>query len=573
MEPIVLCQKRESIVTANGHLLIEGGPGSGKTTVALLKAQRIIANSTLLANQKILFLSFARATIARVQEHAKTLIEKDISKKIEINTYHGFTWALIQNYGYLVSLKKSIKLVTPPIASAMMATIPVSERDVFRKDLYLTDGLLCFDNFASVGCEILTRSTKIRENLSDVYPIIIVDEFQDTNSTEWELIKHLGRRSKIIALADLQQRIYDFRGASITRLPEFNLHFRCTKFDLGKDNHRSGNTDIAIYGDDLLTGRNIGKTYQDVVVNRYKRNYRDNYAPLKYEVINSIKRQKKRHPDNKWSIAILVKSKQTTLLVSSALSKPSSGLPSVYHEVLIDPSGPALAATVISCLLEPFSSIEECTIKLIRGLINHVKGRKNDGASLADLKLTNALEIFLEDQKISGKNRVLLVKEVGEIVKKRSAMIFKGAPIEDWLTIRKLFETSTHENLKNVYSDAIFLRLLNKGAILNEELSEKWRNFQCYQDAKTTVETALLQEHFSMASRVWQGIFVMTIHKSKGKEFDEVIIWEDQYHAILPPNAAVVDIERTKLALRVAVTRAKNRTCILTCQDRSCSLV
>jgi len=49
--------------------------------------------------------------------------------------------------------------------------------------------------------------------MSISYPYIIVDEFQDTDQHEWKLVKLLGEKSNIIALADLEQRIYEFRGA------------------------------------------------------------------------------------------------------------------------------------------------------------------------------------------------------------------------------------------------------------------------------------------------------------------------------------------------------------------------
>lgn len=573
MSELIICEKRTLIVETAGHLLIEGGPGSGKTTIALLKARRLISDGGLMANQRILFLSFARATIARVEEHAKKFLEQQDSRHIEINTYHGFTWSLIQNYGYLVSRKKTIRLITPPNAAALMAMIPVEERDDFQKNLYFEDGILCFDLFASIAAEILKKSGRIRDMISDKYPIIIVDEFQDTNATEWELIKQLGIKSKIVALADLQQRIYDFRGASITRIPEFNSHFSSTRFDLGKDNHRSGSTDIATFGDDLLTGQNIGKSYKQVIINKYKQNFQDGYAPLKYELINCIKRLKASVPDNKWSIAILVKSKQATLSLSNALSQGYKNIPRISHEVLIDPAGPALAATVIACLLEPFNSVEECANTLLLFIINHIRGRKGDGPSKADIGLIDALEEYKSSGKIRGAKRILLTNEIIALVTKRNSLILTGSPAEDWIAIRKLFGEATHEALKNVYGDALYLRLLNRGAILNQDLSEQWRNFQCYQHAVATIESALLQEHFAMATRPWTGIFIMTMHKAKGKEFDEVIIWEDKFRTIVQPEASEQDIERAKLALRVAVTRAKSRTTILTCKDKPCQLL
>ena len=62
-----LTEKQLEIMAAQGHLLVTGGPGSGKTTVSILKAAEI-AKQHLGPGQKVLFLSFARATVSRVVE-------------------------------------------------------------------------------------------------------------------------------------------------------------------------------------------------------------------------------------------------------------------------------------------------------------------------------------------------------------------------------------------------------------------------------------------------------------------------------------------------------------------------
>lgn len=64
--PLELTQGQQDILAASGHLLVKGGPGSGKTTVSILKAGRMAAG--LRPGQRVLFLSFARATVARVLE-------------------------------------------------------------------------------------------------------------------------------------------------------------------------------------------------------------------------------------------------------------------------------------------------------------------------------------------------------------------------------------------------------------------------------------------------------------------------------------------------------------------------
>ena len=87
--PLVLCEQRQRLLRTDGHIVVRGGAGSGKTTIALAKACEDLATGRIGNSGKALFLSFARATIARVAEQATATLPKDQLRRIEINTYHG----------------------------------------------------------------------------------------------------------------------------------------------------------------------------------------------------------------------------------------------------------------------------------------------------------------------------------------------------------------------------------------------------------------------------------------------------------------------------------------------------
>lgn len=218
--------KRQTILKADGHLLIMGGPGSGKTTIALFKAKQIAESKKLKEGQKVLFLSFARATISRVEEQAGTLIPTCLKKQIEMNTYHGFIWNIIKHHGYLLT-ENPIKLLPPHEASKHLVGITKKEVKKRLNELFYEKGLVHFDLFAKLCMQLLAQSCALKNIISKMYPVIILDEFQDTNTEEWELIKLLSESCRLIALADPDQRIYDFRGADPKRITQLIKYSNC----------------------------------------------------------------------------------------------------------------------------------------------------------------------------------------------------------------------------------------------------------------------------------------------------------------------------------------------------------
>jgi len=201
---------QQAVLDHQGDALVQAPPGSGKTTVALLKARSEIAR--LGPYQKILFLTFSNAAVDTITSRRTQLVGGVARGKVQVTNFHQFALEILRSYGAAVGLGSPIKIVDDVTGRFL-------ERRSFGNPRKM--GYLPFGEFIPLAVEVLGRNRSLQKAVASCYPVVLVDEFQDTDSHQWELVKLVADGATVIALGDPDQMIYRFQGASPERFPEF----------------------------------------------------------------------------------------------------------------------------------------------------------------------------------------------------------------------------------------------------------------------------------------------------------------------------------------------------------------
>lgn len=600
-----LTEQQKRVLEQDGHLLVTGGPGSGKTTVSILKAANI-AEDQLRSEQKVLFLSFARATVSRVLEaiEQEKAISPRLKKLIEVDTYHSFFWRLIKAHGYLTGLPRRLTVLTPSAEAVALSGIRGSfksdsklsteerkdkkrQEDEERDRLAREEGRVCFDLFAPIVAGLLNGSERIRKLVSTAYPYVILDEFQDTNEGQWSVVRAIGGSSILIALADPEQRIFDWIGADPARLDHFRAAFHPREFDFSNANHRSQGTEIAEFGNDMLAASYGKKSYDGVQFGLFEANQNQALGTLKGQTLQARKRLLATGKKN-WSLAILVPTKRMTRLVSDALRHEQPNLPAISHTASLDVEAAILAAEAIAFLLEP--DREQIRLgELVNLICGYFHGKGGDSPSQQSLSeaarvraaFERAAALQAAGRPLPGNS--LLVPTI-EVYRQAKELVLTGNPDGDWTTVRNLIENSPCRRLSEIGTEARNIRLLDRGTQLRQALAADWLTFGEYRNGLEITRQAFVQEHFATAHKPETGVVVMNMHKAKGKQFDEVIIFEGwpnivkgqivaNTNRIVRGNERQQDLGQARQNFRVSITRAKLRTTILTPRCDPCVLL
>ena len=561
---IQICPLRKTLIECEQHALVTGGPGSGKTTLALMKGKRRI-EAGLNAGQAILFLSFSRAAVTRIAETSKGVVPREVRSLIKMETFHSFFWSVLQAHAYLLGTPKKLAILLPHDERALSNGI--EEGDLLwdawieqRKQLCFKEGRVAFDLFAPLAEDLLRKSCLIRQLTSKKFPLIIVDEAQDTNPHSWKCVELLSSTSQIICLADIEQQIFDhLPGVSPERIEDIKRILSPVTIDLGKENHRSPSTEIAAFGNAILNANPKTEPYKGVYRKGYNpRDIEQNRAVVLKGAIgmiqSCIEKTTGRRGD---TIAVLFSTGASAARYSSALSAAE---PPLRHKLLFDEVVAMLAARFAAFLLEPASSVTNDVVTSLNLLADM---RKASGAAEALKLLGWAAKI--RDGKLP---KAALVKAIDQVVKKIKGERFSGDPMKDWNQIRRALFDANHERLSFVARQLDYIIAFNRGKRIVGSLSAIWQEEGAYVGARAALDQALAQDQLADGDDPC-GVQLMTIHRAKGKQFDAVIVVREARYVDQEQISSFVwrgdepPYYRSRKILHVAVTRARLATLIL----------
>lgn len=274
-------------------------------------------------------------------------------------------------------------------------------------------------------------------------------------------------------------------------------------------------------------------------------------------------------------------------MVSDSLRKPLGGRPPITHHAVIDMEAAILAAEALAYALQEHECESLGVSAFVELVCSYYRGKSGD--SPAQTHLQEAIRIN------NAYNRALSRRRSGKEPAKNSLFLpmerawqsrpteLSGNPSRDWMVMRKHFARCDCRRLKEIANDARNVRLLRRGTQLRQRLAQAWRETGHYADTLAILRQSLVRQHFATSRKRECGVVVMNMHKAKGKQFDEVIVFEGwprkrgtyvaNQDRIVPGNSSGNVKAGTRYNLRVSVSRAKRRATILTPESDPCVIL
>jgi ATP-dependent DNA helicase Rep len=265
----------EAVHHLGGPCLVLAGAGSGKTRVITHKIARLLQAGY--APGQIAAITFTNKAAAEMRERAKALVGARAAKPLVVSTFHSLGVRILRADGQRVGLKEQFSILDSDDVLGILKDAGASTDNALARrwqwaiSLWKNQGLTSatvepgnddervaqrvmqryeerlaafqavdFDDLIGLPMRLLQRDDEVRAKWQDQLRYLLVDEYQDTNATQYEMLKLLaGERAMFTAVGDDDQSIYGWRGATIDNLKRLPADYPQIKVVPLEQNYRS----------------------------------------------------------------------------------------------------------------------------------------------------------------------------------------------------------------------------------------------------------------------------------------------------------------------------------------------
>lgn len=588
----------EAVEHKDGPCLVLAGAGSGKTKVLTQRIINLIDSGVSPYN--ILAITFTNKAAKEMRNRVENELGS-ITDSIFIGTFHSFGLRILrENYidiGYTSNItildtddakaivkrilkengydpaKYEIRTIINKISSAKNDGISPDEyTKLFLNDLDIVIGLVYkeytkllkdnnsvdFDDLLLKPVELLKKNKIILEKYQERFKYILVDEYQDTNSIQYELCKLLASKYKnIFVVGDANQSIYSFRNADYRNILNFEKDYKNAKVILLEENYRSTNN-ILKAANSVIKNNSEGKklnlwsSKRDGELIDYIR-CEDEIKEANF-VINKIKDLVSN--GYKYSdIAVLYRTNAQSRVVEDAFVRNN-----IPHNII--------------------GSYYFYNRKEIKDLIAYLKLIYNPCDSVNLERIIN-----VPKRGIGAKSIENLRKKATENNISMFDAIDSGKELEFKKMILKLQEFSLNGNLSDLIEEILSttgLRMeyeINK-SLENEAKVENLNEFKTVAlmfeesgiyDLQTFLENIALVSDRGQYNNDGDEVSIMALHSAKGLEFNVVFLLGME-EGLFPHNRSfnsLSNLEEERRLCYVGITRAKEKLYLLSARQRT----
>lgn len=276
-------KQKEAVSTTDGPILILAGAGSGKTTVLTRKIAYILEKK-LASEFEILAFTFTNKAASEMKERVSNLLDKNV-EHMWIGTFHSICSRILRRNIDKLGYKNNFTIYDTQDSKTIIKQImkdlriddkflPINEvlyvisdsKNNFIKPGQLLDkafyerqrniaqiyeeyekrkksnNSLDFDDLILKTISLLKKDKETLKYYSEKFKYVFVDEYQDTNKSQYELIRlFTNEHENICVVGDSDQSIYSWRGADISNILNFEKDYKKAKVILLEQNYRSTN--------------------------------------------------------------------------------------------------------------------------------------------------------------------------------------------------------------------------------------------------------------------------------------------------------------------------------------------